>query len=140
MVYTFSVLTLTIDRRLENPVYQQVADQLRQLVASGAIPAGTLLPSVRLLAGDLGVSLNTIARAYRRLAAEGFIVIRHRTGAEVAPPAQRVAGSPQVRLLGELRATLARFCQEGMPTGELLQVVGHEIRALGPQYEEKDDE
>ena len=78
------MLTLSIDRRHEAPVYEQVADQLRRLVASGALDPGTALPSVRQLDGDLGVNLNTIARAYRLLEEEGFLVIRDRAGVAVA--------------------------------------------------------
>ena len=65
------MLTITIDRVLEDPVYAQVAQQLRQSIASGALVPGTALPSVRRLAGDLGVNLNTIARAYRLLEEKG---------------------------------------------------------------------
>ena len=63
------MVTLTIDRSLKDPVYEQVAGQIRQLVASGALVSGTMLPSVRQLARDLGVNLNTVARAYRLLKA-----------------------------------------------------------------------
>ena len=53
-------LTLSIDRGLDDPVYEQVADQVRRLVASGALGPGAALPSVRQLAGDLGVDLTTV--------------------------------------------------------------------------------
>jgi len=64
-------LTLTIDRELEEPVSHQVAGQLRRLIASDELATGTALPSVRQLAGDLGVGLNTVARACRLLETEG---------------------------------------------------------------------
>ncbi len=128
-------LTLSIDRRLEDPVYEQVASQVRRLVASGALVPGTTLPSVRRLARDLGVSLNTIARAYRLLEAEGFVVIRDRAGATVAEPAG-VDQSVRARLLDHLRTVLARLRQTGMASEELLQTIRIEIQSLGGSAEE----
>ena len=127
------MLTLAIDRQSEDPVSEQVADQVRQLVASGALDAGTALPSVRQLAGDVGVNLNTIARAYRVLENEGFLVIRDRAGVEVAAPAKKVDRSARPRLLDELRASLARLRQAGMTPEQLLRVVRREVVALGPR-------
>jgi DNA-binding transcriptional regulator YhcF (GntR family) len=124
------MVTLTIDRSLEDPVYQQVADQVRRLVSSGALGPGTTLPSVRRLAGDLGVNLNTIARAYRVLESEGFLVIRDRAGVVVAAPAEKVDGSAHVKLLDEMRTTLARLRQAGVTTEELLKVVRREVLAM----------
>ncbi len=124
------MLTLTIDRGLEDPVYEQVADQVRRLVASGALSPGTALPSVRQLAGDLGVNLNTIARAYRLLESEGFLVIRDRAGVTVAAPAEDVDPSAHAKLLDQMRATLARLRQAGMATEELLSVMRREVLAM----------
>ena len=141
MVYTsFGMLTLTIDRSLEDPVYEQVADQVRRLVASGALVPGTALPSVRQLAGDLGVNLNTIARAYRLLEDEGFLVIRDRAGVTVAAPAEKVENSARASLLEQMRVALARLRQAGMATDELLHVMRREVQALGAGREGNDDE
>ena len=134
------MLTLSIDRRNEAPVYEQVADQVRRLVASGTLDPGTALPSVRQLAGDLGVNLNTIARAYRLLENEGFLVIRDRAGVEVAAPTDKLDRSARARLLDQLRATLARLRQAGMAPEELLLVVQREVEAMGPGPEEDGDE
>lgn len=141
MVYnSYVMLTLTIDRGLENPVYEQVADQVRRLVASGALALGTPLPSVRQLAGDLGVNLNTIARAYRLLEGEGFLVIRHRTGVAVAAPAEGIEHSARTELLDQMRATLARLRQAGMATEELLSVMRREVLAMDGGGKENNDD
>jgi len=110
------MLTITIDRGLDDPVYEQVAQQVRQLVASGDLAPGTTLPAVRRLAGDLGVNLNTVARAYRLLESEGFLVIRDRAGVTVAAPAETAEDETRDRLLDELQLTLARLRQAGMAT------------------------
>jgi GntR family transcriptional regulator len=134
------MLILTIDRALEDPVYQQVADQVRQLVASGELVPGTALPSVRQLARDLGVNLNTIARAYRLLEGEGFLDIHDRSGVTVSAPAREIEHSARSKLLDEMRATLARLRQAGMTTEELLSVVQREVLALDGGGKETDDE
>src|SRR5258708_8338253 len=71
---------VTIDPRDRRPVYQQVADGIRTVIASGQLREGMPLPPVRQMAADLGVNLNTIAVAYRELQADGLIVLRHRPG------------------------------------------------------------
>jgi GntR family transcriptional regulator len=123
--------TITIDRDLGDAVYAQVAQQLRQLIASGALSSGTAIPSVRQLARDLGVSLNTVARAYRLLEAEGFLVIRDRAGVIVSAPAQTMDDAARDRLMADLRTILARLRQAGMSTDELLEVVRDEVQELG---------
>ena len=65
------------------PVYRQVVDQIRTLCVAGDLAAGEKLPSVRKLAGNLGVHFNTIADAYRVLAEEGWIAVEHGRGAVV---------------------------------------------------------
>ena len=124
------MLTITIDRGLEEPVYAQVAHQVRRLIASGDLRPGMTLPSVRRLAGDLGVNLNTIARAYRLLEGEGFLIIRGRSGVTVAAPAAEVEHSAHAKLMEELRTTFARLRQAGVTTDDLLEVVRREVLAL----------
>jgi DNA-binding transcriptional regulator YhcF (GntR family) len=134
------MVTLTIDRSLDEPVYEQVADQVRRLIASGVLAPGAALPSVRQLAGDLGVNLNTIARAYRLLEGEGFLVIRDRAGVVVAAPAKEIEHSARDKLLDEMRATLARLRQAGMTTEELLTVLQREVLAIDGGGKENEDD
>jgi DNA-binding transcriptional regulator YhcF (GntR family) len=124
------MLTITIDRGLDEPVYAQVAHQVRQLIASGSLSPGMTLPSVRRLASDLGVNLNTIARAYRMLEQEGFLVIRGRSGAKVAAPAKKAEDSTHIRLVEEMRTMLARFRQAGVTSEELMEFVDRELKTL----------
>ncbi len=134
------MLTITIDRESEEPVYGQVAHQVRQFIASGALAPGMKLPAVRRLAGDLGVNLNTIARAYRLLEGEGFLIVRGRSGVTVAPPADGIDRSAYTRLLEQMRTTLAQLRQVGMSREELLGVVRREVLALDGRGKENCDE
>ena len=98
------------------------------------------MPSVRQLAGDLGVNLNTIARAYRLLKAEGFLVIRDRAGVTVAAPAENINRPDQARLLDQLRVTLVQLRQAGITPDDLLTTVQSEVRAMADAAMEKSNE
>ena len=64
---------LNLDYRDARPIYEQVRDNLRRLMVSGAIQEGEKLPSVRSLASNLAINPNTIQRAYMQLEQEGLI-------------------------------------------------------------------
>jgi len=74
---------ITIDPQAPEPPYEQVREQLRAQVEKGKLVPGTKLPTVRRLAGDLGLATNTVARAYRELEALGLIETRGRAGSVV---------------------------------------------------------
>ncbi len=67
------------------PLYEQIKDQIRAAVFTGALTAGETLPSLRELARDLQVSLITVTRAYNDLVAEGVIGTRQGKGTVVLP-------------------------------------------------------
>ena len=73
-------MILAIDPASATPAYEQIRDQVVAGIADGALRPGTRLPTVRQLAGDLGLAANTVARAYRELEAEGHVATRGRNG------------------------------------------------------------
>ena len=86
------------DPSLPEPPYEQLRAQLASRVASGDMPAGTKLPTVRALAADLGLAVNTVARVYRELEADGVVVTEGRRGtfvASAAPPANATAAATE---------------------------------------------
>ncbi|MEB3050857.1 GntR family transcriptional regulator [Mycolicibacter sp. MYC123] len=68
----------------DKPLFAQVRTRIIEAVRDGALPAGTRLPTVRELAGQLGLAVNTVARAYRELEAAGIVDTRGRFGSFVA--------------------------------------------------------
>src|SRR5258706_12567519 len=74
---------ITIDERDKRPLYQQVVDEIKALIAGGELPEGSSLPPARQVASDLGVNLNTIAYAYRQLQKQGLVKVWHGAGAVV---------------------------------------------------------
>jgi GntR family transcriptional regulator len=81
------VLRIDLSRPL--PPYEQLREQIAGLIAAGQLSPGTRLPSVRQLAGDLGLAPGTVARAYSELESAGLLVTRGRGGTLVAQPAAR---------------------------------------------------
>lgn len=65
---------IVLNTRDPKPIYEQITNNLRRLIASGGIAPGERLPSVRELATRLTINPNTIQRAYRQLEQEGYIV------------------------------------------------------------------
>lgn len=127
-------MMIEIERSLEEPVYEQIARQIRECVASGELPPGTPLPTVRVLASDLGVNLNTVARAYWLLEEEGFVLIRNRSGAEVVAPVRKPAADRE-KLCQDLRRTLAQMRQAGFTPEELRRLAEQEISTLAGRRE-----
>ena len=76
------------------PFYRQVIDQVLLAVADGRLKPGTQLPTVRQLAVDLSVNLNTIARAYREMEIRGIVETQQGTGHVRRPPQAREDARP----------------------------------------------
>ncbi len=69
-----------LDPGSQTPPYEQLRVQIASRAASGDLPPGTRLPTVRALAADLGLAVNTVAKAYRALEADGVIATEGRRG------------------------------------------------------------
>ncbi len=67
------------------PIYRQIMDQVRALVASRRLPPGAMAPSIRQLASDLEVNMMTVSKAYARLEADGVLERVRGTGMRVRP-------------------------------------------------------
>lgn len=97
---------IRLDETSPTPKYQQIVDQVRTLVAQGTVAPGAPLPSVRQLASDLGVNMNTVLAAYRVLEADGIVLLRRGSRALIHPrlataPVPAPADLTHVRLLLE---------------------------------------
>lgn len=76
-------MKIILSNQSEFPIYRQIFEQIVEQIQSGVVPEGTILPSIRGLAKDLGVSVITTTRAYNELESEGYIVSRQGKGSVV---------------------------------------------------------
>jgi len=81
------------------PIYLQIVNQVKYMVASGRLRSGEQLPPVRRLAEDLLINPNTVARAYRELEAAKVLSTRQGAGVYVADTASPLARREQTRIL-----------------------------------------
>ena len=119
---------ITIDEADRRPIYRQIADEIKGLIARGELQEGIALPPVRQVASDLGVNLNTIAAAYRELQKEGLLKVRHGSGAIVS--SRRLAPQSDSELRKSLRTALSHLALAGLPRTEILEIVNEEVRDL----------
>jgi GntR family transcriptional regulator len=123
---------IKIDASFSTPLVRQIVDQLRVLLVEGSLKPNSALPPVRRLAIDLGVHFNTVAEAYRQLAAEGWLDLRHGRGAIVlereAPAASKrdMAGYRQ-----RLRELVSQMRAQGIPAAN----IAAELKAIAEGFE-----
>jgi DNA-binding transcriptional regulator YhcF (GntR family) len=80
------MMEIRLDPADKSPPYEQIKREIIRLIADGSLQGQYRLPSIRQLAGDLGVAPNTVARAYRELEGGGFVRSRGRRGTTVVAP------------------------------------------------------
>ena len=126
-----NVPTVRLDPNTAVPALRQIVDNLRILLVGGELAPGASLPSVRRLAMELGVHFNTVAEAYRQLAAEGWLELKHGRAALVNKRTQSAQPDPArvEALKSRLRALVAEMRAEGMPPAE----VAAELRSLSEE-------
>ncbi len=105
---------LVIDPKDPSPIWRQIEEGLRRLVASGAIKPGAPIPSVRELARDLSVNPATVVRAYQRLCETGTLTVRRGEGTFVSESPPFV---PASRLESELREGALKYASMALTVG-----------------------
>jgi GntR family transcriptional regulator len=119
---------LTLQASDKRPIYQQIADEIKSLIAGGGLREGMTLPSVRQVAGDLGINLNTVAVAYRQLQDEGFVTVRHGAGAVISPRTPHPIDKAE--LLKPLHTALTQLILAGLTRREIEEAVHAELALL----------
>ncbi len=92
-------------------IYQQIVNQVKYLVASGRLAAGDEMPPIRVLAEQLIINPNTVARAYRELEAAGIVEKRRTAGTYVSDQGSPLARRERVKILTERIDTLLAEAQ-----------------------------
>ncbi|HEX3672204.1 MAG TPA: GntR family transcriptional regulator [Candidatus Cybelea sp.] len=117
---------LVVNSELDIPPYQQVVAQIQAAIERGDLAPETILPTVRQLAGDLGIAPNTVARAYGHLQTEGWLVGDGRRGTRVAG---QVPVNRRARMRS-LREAAARFVDSLRHRGFTAEEIAAELAPL----------
>ena len=106
------------------PFYRQVIDQVLAGIATGALAKGERLPTVRALAVELAVNLNTVARAYKELEIRGVLATQQGSGTFVALREVSLDDVERRRRTGQLvDELLARAASQGLSLGEIREAL-----------------
>jgi len=119
---------LLIQPSSAEPIYRQIAQQLRRLIAGGRLPQGEAIPSVRDVAVRHAINPMTVSRAYGQLEAEGLLERRRGKGMVVA--AQRGRGQTADRRLQQLLPRLEELARHARELGLPSDTVLDKLRAL----------
>lgn len=95
-------MEIIISNSSEKPIYEQICIQIKNLIMNGALSAGEALPSMRVLARDLHISVITVQRAYEDLTRDGFIETVSGKGSFVAAQNREFIREEQLRAAEEL--------------------------------------
>jgi len=123
------MINIAIDFRSGQPIYIQIVEQIRRLVANGELKPGDQLPTVRQLATELRVNFNTVARAYRLLDEAGLISTQQGRGTYIW---EMPSEDSLIRLRSqELEALTNRYLHEtqrlGFIPGQVLETVTQQL-------------
>lgn len=115
------------------PIYLQIVNQVKYLVASGRLESGQEMPPIRVLAERLLINPNTVARAYRELEIAGIVVKRRTAGTYVSDAGSPLARRERMKILTErIDALLAEAQQMNVGIDELVQLVRQRNETMQP--------
>jgi GntR family transcriptional regulator len=100
------------------PIWRQIEEGIRRLIALGALSPGVAVPSVRDLARDLRVNPNTVARAYQRLTEVGVLMVKRGEGTYVAEEPSQPKKAQKIEML---RDAATRYASAAITAGAELE-------------------
>ena len=113
------------------PIYRQIVNQVKYLVGSGRLAPGEELPPIRVLAEQLVVNPNTVARAYAELEHAGIVTKRHGSGTYVSDNGSPLKRAERLKILAQRAdALVAEARHLEVEISELLDVVRERHRAM----------
>ena len=120
------------------PVYLQIVNQVKYLVASSRLAAGEELPPIRALAAQLLINPNTVARAYRELEQAGIVEKRSTSGTYVSADPSPLARRERLRILTErIDALLAEARQMDVDVDAIVELLRQRDQVMQSPDREK---
>lgn len=117
-------MLIRIDFESDVPIYVQLKRQLIQGIAKGELKQGDSLPSVRVMAEEIGINMHTVNKAYNMLKSEGFVSIDRRKGAVVTQCQGEISSEFKENLSEELNALIAEAYAVGMGKADFMDLCG----------------
>jgi GntR family transcriptional regulator len=106
------------------PIYEQLVDQIKNMIISGELKENEVLPSVRALSGELRISSLTVKKAYDRLEEEGFVITVHGKGTYVADTDKQLAIEARRKAVeDDLSAAFSKAKTVGLSKDDILEIV-----------------
>jgi len=124
---------IAIDLRNPKPIYEQIKDNIKHLIITGALKQDEKLPSVRELAQITSINPNTIQKAYRDLESDGFIYTVSGRGNFVAPSPKKADPKRLEELYAALKSTVGELSYLGVPENNIIEIVQNTISHSKPQ-------
>lgn len=127
-------MLIEIDFQSEEAIYMQLRNQIILGIATSVLREGDSLPSVRQLAGEIGINMHTVNKAYAVLREEGFLTIDQRRGAVVALDTDKLRAMQELK--GALRVLLAKGICKNISCREVHEMVDEIYRGYRRSIEE----
>ena len=117
-------MEIIISNSSDKPIYEQICMQVKNLIMNGTLSAGEALPSMRVLAKDLHISVITVQRAYEDLTRDGFIETVSGKGSFVAAQNKEFIREEQLRVAEELLQKAAGIGRaHGISYGQMTDIL-----------------
>jgi len=118
------VIKILISHTSTQPIYEQIKNQIKKQIIEGSLKAGEALPSIRVLAKELNVSVITTKRAYEELEKEGFIITVPARGTFVAEiDREKIVGTKMKEVEEELEKVVLKAKELGIELNKLIDMV-----------------
>jgi len=115
------------------PIYLQIATQVKHLVAAGRLAPGDEIPPIRVLAHQLLVNPNTVARAYLELERDGVVVKRHGAGTYISDSGSPLARKERLKILSQrIDALLTEAGHLEVAPEDLLKLIHQRHQSMQP--------
>jgi GntR family transcriptional regulator len=106
------------------PIFQQIVTQIKHMVASGRLTPGEIVPPIRVLAEQLLINPNTVARAYKELESEGIFVSRQGSGTRVAEKGSTLDYAERLQVLTErVEGLLVEAAQLDFTVEDIIELI-----------------
>lgn len=116
------------------PIYRQIVNQVKYLVAAGRLAPGEELPAIRVLAEKLVINPNTVARAYLELEQSGLVTKRHGSGTYVSDAGSPLKRAERLKLLTQRAdALLAEARHLDVDLDELIALIRQRSKTMQPE-------